>query len=53
MQKTRRYFKVKRTAHEIRRYRKREDLAVLRFDPYTRAVLSAIVNKVGEFIRGG
>ncbi len=46
MQKTRRYFKVKRTAHEIRRYRKREDLAVLRFDPYTRAVLTKIKEKL-------
>lgn len=43
MQKrNRRYFKVKRTALDIRPYHKKEDLAVLKLDPYTRAVVGKL-----------
>lgn len=40
--KNRRYFKVKRTALDIRPYRRKEDLAVLKLDPYTRAVVDKL-----------
>lgn len=52
MQKrNRRYFKVKRTALDIRRYRRKEDLAVLRLDPYTKAVVEKFLKRTATKLK--